>query len=247
MFGTGWTDPTYLFVVQTFVLVAVYQVYMVDLDGALDFLLSPGALVCYFVTWFSNWWTKGDAELQPWEERSATWYILNGTVFHLFMDGLAGGFGLGGPLGQMYKLLDKRVADKNVDTLVVLYVEIFIFFPLCILTARAIRQGLPSRRGLEIVTCTCHLLGLVFFVGPELLGGCLNVPTFEPAGGKAGPCGAGLLWPPTVNQLLFFWFGFVFANIPWIIVPSRLLSIALSAVAGTEAEAAPRPSSVGRK
>jgi len=241
--GTGWTDPTFLFVVQTFLLVAVYLTYTESLDKALDFLLSPGALLCYFVTFFASRWTSGDAKLEPWEERSAVWYLLNGTVFHFFMDGLAGGFRLGGPLGDMYKLLDKRVAEHRADTLVVLYLEIFIWFPLCLLTARAIRQGLPSRRGLEILICTCHLVGLIMFVGPEIIAGCTSVPAIDPAGGKTGPCWANLSYPPSLNHLLYFWFGFVVANIPWVIVPTRLLFIALSTV---EEQVKPRPISVGK-
>lgn len=241
--GTGWTDPTFLFAVQTFLLVAVYLTYTESLEKAGDFLFSPGALMCYVVTYLAFRWTSGDAKLEPWEERSAVWYLLNGTVFHFFMDGLAGGFRLGGPLGDMYKLLDKRVAEHRADTLVVLYLEIFIYFPICLLTARAIRQGLPSRRGLEILICTCHLLGLIFFVGPEIIAGCTSVPAIDPAGGTTGPCWANLSYPPSLNHLLYFWFGFVVANIPWVIVPTRLLFIALSTV---EEQTKPRPKSIGK-
>eukprot|EP00662_Eupelagonemidae_sp_cell21_P017348 gene17348-12357_t len=66
-------------------------------------------------------------------------------------------------------------------------------------------QDLHHRRALEIIVCTMHLFGLVTFVVPEVLDGCVNVPTQEPFGGESGPCGAGMLWPPSENQLVFFW------------------------------------------
>ena len=39
------------------------------------------------------------------------------------------------------------------------------------------------------------------------------------------------------NQLIYFWFGFVFANIPWLTLPLRLLLLAMQA-ATEEAELA---------
>ena len=70
----------------------------------------------------------------------------------------------------------------------------------------------------------CHLFGLVVFAGAEILQGCVHIPAAEPVGGGAGVCGSGILWPPTENQLTYFWVGFVACNVPWVVVPLRLIA-----------------------
>eukprot|EP01065_Artemidia_motanka_P004029 TRINITY_DN11950_c0_g1_i1.p1 TRINITY_DN11950_c0_g1~~TRINITY_DN11950_c0_g1_i1.p1 ORF type:complete len:243 (+),score=77.18 TRINITY_DN11950_c0_g1_i1:72-800(+) len=233
---TGPLDPTLLFVVMTFCIVAAKTG---DVSQAIAFLTCPAVIAMYCLIAAAVWWAGNGPQprLQPWEKRAAMWYLLNGCVFHFFMDGLSGGWGLGGPLGEQYKQLDRRVFEKHPDAWAVLNLELFVMTPLCVLTYRAVRQNLPSRIPLEIMMCTIHICGTVMFILPELLSGCVHVPTDEPAGGEAGPCWVGLLWPPSENQLVMFWFGFVFANIPWCVVPLRLLLTAISA--GTnEAKAA---------
>eukprot|EP01062_Namystynia_karyoxenos_P003851 TRINITY_DN11364_c0_g1_i1.p2 TRINITY_DN11364_c0_g1~~TRINITY_DN11364_c0_g1_i1.p2 ORF type:complete len:294 (+),score=92.43 TRINITY_DN11364_c0_g1_i1:91-882(+) len=221
-----WQDPTLVFVLQTFAVVAVASGGPAQ---ALAFFTDKATFAC-FALWYAAWYWGAkcgpQAALEPWELRAANWYLLNGVVFHFFMDGLCGGYGFGGPLGELYKQLDRRVVDKDPGAWTVFNVELFIMTPLCVLTHRAIRQGLPGRHALEVCICTLHIFGTIQFVFSEIVAGCVNVPTAEPAGGANGPCGVGILWPPTMNQLVMFWFGFVFANIPWAIVPARLLYFA---------------------
>lgn len=230
---TGVLDPTLLFVVQTLGVV-VFKAYSEGgSPNVVKFFMDPGT-VAFFALWAVSycWGVFGgkQAKLQPWEQRAASWYLYNGVFFHFFCDGMAGGLGLCGILGELYKFLDKRVVTGDPGIQTVLCVELFIMLPLCLLTFRAIRQGLPSKHALQICTCTFHVFGTIQFVASEaIFDRCKNVPTLEPFGGAEAPhwCGKGMIWPPTENQLIYFWFGFVFANIPWIFLPARLLLLAV--------------------
>ncbi|CAK9058536.1 unnamed protein product [Durusdinium trenchii] len=214
-----------------------------QLDGIIELFTDPGTLA-FLALWAAaySWGSFGGKQvsLEPWERRKASWYLLNGVFFHFFCDGMAGALGLAGILGRLYPLLDRRVHARDPGACSVLFVELFVMMPLCVLTFRAIRQGKASRHALEICLCSFHIFGTVVFVLSEaFMSGCRNVPTLEPLGGTEAPhwCGKGLIWPPTENQLIYFWFGFVFANIPWLTLPLRLLLLAMQA-ATEEAELA---------
>ena len=191
-----------------------------DLCRALWFFADPGMIAMYALLIAVPMWAgKASARLAPWEQKAANWFLLNGAVFHFFMDGLCGTFGYGGQLAIDYHKLDSRFAHGDPYLKVVTGMELFLYTPLCFLAYRAIVRGLPSRGPLVIITSVCHLFGLFVFAGGELVQGCAHIPATDSVG---PPCFSNIKWPPTENQFTFFWFGFVLCNIPWVVVPIRL-------------------------
>ena len=237
------------------------------------FFLDPGMLLMYALLVAVPLWAatstsdRASPALAPWERKAANWMLLNGAVFHVFMDGLCGTFGFGGQLATDYHKLDSRFAHGDPYLKIVTGMELFLYTPLCFLAYRAIVHGfvvfikgtgdasvptpvclgsltivgnacalhssrLPTRPAYNILVSTCHLFGLVVFVGAELLQGCRHIPASEPVGGSAGVCFSNIKWPPTENQFTYFWFGFVLCNIPWVVVPLRLIKGAFDDIAG---------------
>ncbi len=213
-------DPTALFALVALT-VPVLKAGSVDAI-VWNFLLDPAFLFCVFLLYVSRTAWPSAQKLAPWEERMATWFLINGACFHVFMDGLCGGLGYGGELNKQYHKLDARFANHDNTVFVITVIEMTMQAPLCFLTYRAIQRGLPSRDVLVMLTSVLHFIGLVVFAGVELKNGCTNIPASEPVGGAHGPCFSNIIWPPTENQATFFWFGFVACNIPWIVVPLRL-------------------------
>lgn len=196
-----------------------------SLEGIFSFLICPGMIILYVTLIGVTFWAgRGkQVKLSPKDRRIANWYLCNGAVFHIFMDGLTGEYGLGGILTTNYRQLDARFLMEPTDPTIWICVncEIFIMAPLCFALYRAIHQGLPSRRPLELIVCTLHLFGLIFFCGCEILQGCVHIPSHDPVGGKNGPCLSNINW--TENQFTFFWFGFVICNLVWLFTPLYLL------------------------
>ena len=94
---------------------------------------------------------------------AANWFLWNGGVIHVTMDGLTGGYSKLPLLAENYRMLDRRANGKLIDGLasaegisgltddavagafVVFRVELFVMAPLCLLTYIAYHRGWYTR------------------------------------------------------------------------------------------------------
>ena len=111
------------------------------------------------------------------------------------------------------------------------WVEALVDTPLCFIVFIAYVQGWKSRRPIELVLCTSHFLGTVFFMGTEFYDGLRNVPPQPNNVGSEDGMFANLVGPSDPRfeaQFSFFWFAFVACNFVWYYVPARLGYLAAS-------------------
>lgn len=172
-------------------------------------------------------WTAGEA-------RGAAWFLLNGGIIHVIMDGLTGGFGLSHNMLPLmfanYRLLDNRCREDvpyaqggpnpgSVSTAVTVFrLELFAMAPLCLLTYWAYVLRKPFRHELEVITLTFQFIGTVFFIVPELMTGCEAVSPF----GKSALGGCfGAPDPNSLYDLMYFYFAFGM-NIVWLVIPALM-------------------------
>ena len=133
------------------------------------------------------------------------WYLWNGAVIHIMMDGCVGSLDKLPLFAQQYKILDNRFVIRDVVPISIGLVELFIMAPLAIILYLGYKWNSSFTYPLEIVVCVMHIFGAVLFVLPEFLTGCKNIPVdynFE----------------FTLHHIVYFWFGFM-ANFIWIVIP----------------------------
>eukprot|EP01060_Flectonema_neradi_P002444 TRINITY_DN114_c6_g1_i1.p1 TRINITY_DN114_c6_g1~~TRINITY_DN114_c6_g1_i1.p1 ORF type:complete len:232 (+),score=30.27 TRINITY_DN114_c6_g1_i1:42-737(+) len=148
----------------------------------------------------------------------AGWYLFNGTIIMMLMDGFAGGLQAVPLLSPQYLKVDARYADKDSSAVMIAYIEIFMQTPACLITYLCYCWNHPLKYPMEIVTCTLHFMGTVAFAGPVILSDFEHVyvdRNFE----------------FTPDHLVFFWFAFGI-NTMWIIVPFLLGKHAVKECAG---------------
>eukprot|EP01060_Flectonema_neradi_P002445 TRINITY_DN114_c6_g1_i2.p1 TRINITY_DN114_c6_g1~~TRINITY_DN114_c6_g1_i2.p1 ORF type:complete len:258 (+),score=28.72 TRINITY_DN114_c6_g1_i2:42-815(+) len=174
----------------------------------------------------------------------AGWYLFNGTIIMMLMDGFAGGLQAVPLLSPQYLKVDaryvclfflpltpcttrkhrhlffkkNRYADKDSSAVMIAYIEIFMQTPACLITYLCYCWNHPLKYPMEIVTCTLHFMGTVAFAGPVILSDFEHVyvdRNFE----------------FTPDHLVFFWFAFGI-NTMWIIVPFLLGKHAVKECAG---------------
>eukprot|EP00462_Mataza_sp_D1_P004469 CAMPEP_0175104652 /NCGR_PEP_ID=MMETSP0086_2-20121207/9883_1 /TAXON_ID=136419 /ORGANISM="Unknown Unknown, Strain D1" /LENGTH=249 /DNA_ID=CAMNT_0016380141 /DNA_START=113 /DNA_END=862 /DNA_ORIENTATION=- len=176
---------------------------------------------------------KDDLPFTAAECRGATWFLLNGGIIHVMMDGLTGGYGLSHgflPLMfQNYQLLDNRCRENVAFSaggpspgaipvaVLVFRLELYCMAPLCFFTYFAYALRKPWRAEMAVITLVFQILGTVFFVGPELMTGCPNVSPFGPDTGCFSSVD-----PTSLYDLMYFYFAFGM-NFVWIIVPVLMI------------------------
>ena len=139
---------------------------------------------------------------------AANWFLANGAIIHVAMDGLTGGFEFLPMMSENYKKLDNRALGFGNDAkgltddavavaTVVFRAELFVMAPLCFLTYIAYYSRSKYCPALALVTLSAQLWGTVMFVGPELMTGCKNMVPIGMEG-----CSAGF----SRYELLYFWF-----------------------------------------
>jgi hypothetical protein len=182
--------------------------------------------------------------LSPSDTSAANWFLANGAIIHVAMDGLTGGFKFLPMMSENYMRLDNRALGFGNDAngltddavavaTVVFRAELFVMAPLCFLTYVSYYSRSKYCPALALVTLSAQLWGTVMFVGPELLTGCKNMVPI----GQDG-CSAGF----SRYELLYFWFA-VGANFLWIVMPLRMMATIASGIASVSqfAEDAPVP------
>lgn len=177
------------------------------------------------------------------DTRAANWFLANGAIIHVAMDGMTGGFNFLPAMGDNYKQLDNRALgfdavgtaglteDAVAVASVVFRAELFVMAPLCFLTYVSYYSRSTYCPALALITLSAQLWGTVMFVGPELMTGCKNMVPIGVDGCSAG-------YSP--YELLFFWFA-VGANFLWIVKPLQMMLVVASAIASTAQRAADAP------
>jgi len=194
-------------------------------------------------------WTAGEC-------RGASWFLLNGGVVHVIMDGLTGGFGLSHNFLPVmfanYRLLDNRCREDvpyeqggpnpgSVATAITVFrLELFVMAPLCLFTYWAYALRKPFRHELEVITLTFQFIGTIFFTVPELLSGCESISPFGKMETKSALGGCfGAPDPTSLYDLMYFYFAFGM-NLVWLFIPAIMAfncvrqSAALKAIAKDE-------------
>ena len=112
----------------------------------------------------------------------AGWYLWNGVICHVMMDGMAGGHWGLDLMDQNYRILDKRFnwhleqsspgaphPGDAANALLVTQVELWVHAPLCIAAYVAIKNGYATARAWELLALSFQLFGAIVFLGPELV------------------------------------------------------------------------------
>jgi len=230
LFLTEWTDPTFLFGVSTLFSVCfvtgdpdTQQLNFRNFFGDAGILMTlpkylcdiaflAGAIVIFVARYFIG---DNAVKLSSSQKMRAGWFLWNAVIFHIMMDGFAGGKWGNKLMADNYELLDRRFCrnctsnGEMVAAKLIVNTEILVHAPLCVITYVAIATGSKLAAGWELITLTWQLFGLLAFVGPDFLTGCLNmVPHGE----------EGCLPEFTPYNFFFSWFG-VGINIIWAYVP----------------------------
>ncbi|EPY35273.1 hypothetical protein AGDE_07501, partial [Angomonas deanei] len=103
------------------------------------------------------------------ERTRARWYLLNGLIIHILMDGCVGVFKTNRLFAQNYAKLDKRYGDvlgtfNGSAVHVVSLMELFVKGPICVLLYWAYVTRHPSRDALEFFTCVTQAYGTVVYL-----------------------------------------------------------------------------------
>lgn len=154
--------------------------------------------------------------VSPIEHVVASWFLHNGGVIHMAMEGLGAGWNLWHEVNESYQLIDKRfdfsthdLTIKNFDVFLITQLELFVWSPLCLLTAVSFSCQSKHRYLLSIITSVCHIVGTIFFVAPPIYNQCLDLPPFDIAG-----CFPDI----TPFSMIFYYLAFG-VNFIWIIFP----------------------------
>jgi hypothetical protein len=148
------------------------------------------------------------------ERYRARWYLLNGAIIHILMDGLVGIFKTNALFAANYAKIDKRYGDPLGDfrgsaVHIVSGIELFVKGPVCLLAYRAFHRGSPHRDVIEFFTCVTQAYGTIVYLGQELLTGMQN---FD----------ADWQLSFSVHYLIFFWFAILIGCFLYLIVPGWL-------------------------
>jgi len=225
-------DPTTAFVLLVFTIMVGNAVKDNNYKSLTDFALSPNVVFTVVVT-FLVYHIGNDSEygktcnLTTKENFLSRWYLWNGAVFHMLMDGFGGSFNAVPLVVDQYAKLDRRFNPAHSHNSVVWTVgliELVVMTPLCFYCYIAIKKGWASRWPMEIIVGVCHIFGMLVFCITEIKDGQRNIPAVTPIGGHNG-------WFEHAKwdneHLTFYWFGFVICNLVWFVVPYLRISAAV--------------------
>ena len=157
---------------------------------------------------------RGTVRLTPYERRVARWYLINGALIHVLLDGLAGGFKVNKFLAAQFHRLDSRyaepVGEKYASALFLISaLELFLKGPVCLYLYACYHRRLPARDVVEVFTCVTQVYGTFIYIGQE----CLT-------GFTAWDVDWGLTF--SFHHLIYFWFAVFFAVGLYGVVPTYL-------------------------
>jgi len=227
-------DPTVLFCVSCIVM-------PLALDGrsmsslAQPYLTHPLMVFTLFIgiTVVAEAKYGGPTHRLSWPQRMlARWYLLNGLIIHILMDGCVGVFQANELFANQYKRLDERYGEPLGSLLgstvhIVSLGELFLVGPLCLLVYRAYHRGSPSRDILEVIVCVLQLYGMIIYLGQEVL-----------TGGKSFQVDKDFTF--SRDALVYFWFAVVFGNAVYFIFPVTFGANAMRRIIASQATAPKR-------
>ena len=240
-FITSWYDPTFLFCANTLMSVVFVrgnsdkqelEIVPVDqLPGQLkEHFLDPiwivGALFLYVAYFYTKDYVSNSFSAA--QRTEAGWYLWNGAVIHVMMDGCAGGgwFNSATPggwgmtlLNANYQVLDKRFARLAPEgeiaiATVVTQTELFCHSTLCLIAYIGICTRAKWADVVAMVALSFQLFGAIVFILPDLLTGCPNMQPFDQP-----TC----MPDATMFTFFYFWFG-VGCNILWVVIPIKFMA-----------------------
>jgi len=242
-FISKWTDPTFLFCVNTLMSVVFVEgnsgnqelqiVSPSEIPGKLkEHFFDPiwllGGLFLYIA--YVNTKDYVNSNFSSATRTEAGWYLWNGAVIHVMMDGCAGGgwfnakAGEGGGWGLSllnanYQVLDKRFARLAPEgeiaiATVVTQTELFCHSTLCLIAYIGICKRAKWADVVAMMALSFQLFGAIVFILPDLLTGCPNMQPFDKL-----TC----MPDATMFTFFYFWFG-VGCNILWVAIPIKFMA-----------------------
>merc|ERR1712086_419652 len=228
------TDPSFAFLFPTLFLplfvhgdvtTKVLRFSVPDLDVLQEYFTNYAFLACVGFFVLAQILTIGGSS-----SRTANWFLLNGCIIHVAMDGLTGGFHALPALDNAYRQLDNRFnypdptgssEDAYAAAKVVVSLELFLMAPMCLITYYGCLRKRIWSNEMVMLTAFLRLIGTIVFIVPEFITGCKNLSPFGlescETRFKTVPEGTTLYY-----HMLYFGFA-VGANIVWIVVPAKLM------------------------
>eukprot|EP01126_Amoeba_proteus_P006940 TRINITY_DN12459_c0_g2_i6.p1 TRINITY_DN12459_c0_g2~~TRINITY_DN12459_c0_g2_i6.p1 ORF type:complete len:231 (+),score=22.66 TRINITY_DN12459_c0_g2_i6:164-856(+) len=212
-------DPSIVF---TTGVLLVPLIYVDDVKGGIGYLTQPSILLSFallaIVLYLTHWTEGKNRVLSPRDQRVANWFLCNGVFFNLFLDVIAGQFQMMGEMSKQYLIVEPRYKhglyeEAGVSVFMTSMCELFFQAPICLLVYWSYHRNKPYRRVLEIVVCILHVCGVWFFYVPEALRGFPHVK-------------ADYGFSFSFHMLLYYWFGFWFCGLLWVILPLTILCTA---------------------
>ena len=241
-FIAEWTDPTLLFCASTLMSVLFvrghsdtktlelvpFNEYGAQLQKHfVDPAWVAGGLFLYLAYYLTS--AAVSDRFSKTQRMEAGWYLWNGAIIHVMMDGMAGGgwfkdtkAGPGGwglkLMNENYQILDKRFArtgtegDMAVATTIT-QTELIVHSTLCLYAYIGICTRTRWADAVGLIALSFQMFGAIMFIVPDLLTGCPNMQPFDEL-----TCTPGFSW----FELFYFWFGVV-VNFVWVIVPLAMM------------------------
>eukprot|EP00658_Telonema_sp_P-2_P001736 TRINITY_DN10655_c0_g1_i1.p1 TRINITY_DN10655_c0_g1~~TRINITY_DN10655_c0_g1_i1.p1 ORF type:complete len:179 (+),score=48.52 TRINITY_DN10655_c0_g1_i1:105-641(+) len=134
-------------------------------EKALHYVFHPSILFTFALLAVSVWETNRGklVALTASERMRARWYLLNGVIIHILMDGMVGVFKVEPLFAKNYNKLDRRYGSaigtfEGSTVHIVSLLELFVKGPLCILLYRAYHRGTVSYTHLRAHETPEHLV-----------------------------------------------------------------------------------------
>eukprot|EP00744_Colponema_vietnamica_P018686 GILI01026376.1.p1 GENE.GILI01026376.1~~GILI01026376.1.p1 ORF type:complete len:245 (+),score=53.97 GILI01026376.1:43-777(+) len=193
------------------------QYSTVTQEDVKDYLLEPSMLFSFGLmalvvleTTFGGKCVKLSAS----ERMRARWYLLNGAIIHILMDGLIGVFKTNSLMAANYKKIDIRYSEplgnyNGSAVHVISLCELLIKGPICLILYRMYYRGSAHKELFEFFTCVTQMYGTVVYLGQEFVSGCPNLDVD---------------WHLTfsLHHLVYFWFAIAIGCILYFLVPGYL-------------------------
>ena len=163
------------------------------------------------------WATPGTASLTAAQRRIARWYLVNGVICHIVMDGLVGVWKLNPLFAAQYARIDKRfampVGEYDAGAVhTAMGIELYVKGPLAIYLYYCYHAGRPERDVVEVVTGVTQAYGTLVWLLPDVL-----------SRGAKGNFAVDWRLTFSFHHLVYFWFSVVAAGaVLYVAVPLYL-------------------------
>ena len=195
-----------------------YSCFSIGLFALIVYYLTISILIVAF---------SSEKKLGKVEKLIIAWFLHNGGIIHVVMEGLAAGWGLWPEISESYQLIDNRFRfrvssdhggapdEAKLNVWLITQLELFVWAPFCVMTVLSYYNVLDRRHrhGLAIVTSMMQMIGTIFFVFSPLFHECMDLPPFGVKG-----CFPELDWFSFMYVYLAFGINFV-----WMIIPSMII------------------------